>query len=342
MRLLGFINVFKLNPTFLQPVFWNGKSNKAYFQHSEDKMTISSFEPADLNYYIENADFIAYPETDVLVQTGSTVIFSIYMDKHIFWGDYLDILNIIKVFIDNKDSFVDFPGFYNTCIHFLETYRTKVLPDVKISKAVENKIIKSLFDFCSYDELDRTDFIDLYFQRKEVPKLWTIRIIKDLVFSMVRVRKTEEYIYSLLDKYWGLDLSQPLTPFKKELNAYEGLEYLDVDSIITDIINYNNISHLFTLDFLTISIGYVLIAENYLTKEKRFIATRSCNERRIYQLFSELTNELLSSEKEKLYLVINSSKIEKNAFCINFFSVNSDRIQVVEFPTGYRIEKRFK
>lgn len=305
-------------------------------------MTISSFEPADLDFYVKNADFIAYPETDVIVQTGSTVIFSIYMDKHIFWGDYLDILNAIKVFVENKESFTDFPGFYNTCIQFLEIYKTKVLPDVKITKAIENRVIKSLFDFCSYDELDRTDFVDLYFQNKEVPRLWTIRIIKDLIFSMVRVRKTEEYIYSLLYDYWGWDLSQPLTPFKNELSIFTELEYFDVDSIITDIINYNNINHLFTLDFLTINTGYVLVAENYLTKEKRFIATRSRSERRIYQLFFELTNELLSSKKEKLYLVINSSEIEKNVFCQNFFVTNSDKIQVVEFPSGYRIERRFK
>lgn len=341
MRLYGFINVFKLKPTFLQPVFWDNKLEKAYFQHSENKMTISSFELADLDFYIKNADFITYPETDVIVQTGSTVVFAINMGKYIFWGDYLDTLNIIKIFIENKKYFSDFPGFYNTCMQFFEIYNDKVLPDIKIAEKIENRIIKYLFDFCKYD-IDRTDFVDIYFQNKEISKLWTIDIIKDLIFSMVRIRKTERYIYSLLYNHWGVDLSQPLTPFKNELSFSVDLNSSDVDSIIENMIDYNKTDRLFILDFLKINSGYVLVAENYLTKEKWFIATYSINEQRIYKLIFVLINELLVHRSEKLYLIINDQIIENNTACRKFFARNSDKIKIVEFPAGYKLQKRFK
>lgn len=340
MRLLGFINVFNLNPSFLQPVFWSDKLKKAYFQHSENTMTISTFEQADLDFYIDNAKFIVYPEKDIIVQAGSTVIFAICIDKHIFLGDFLDIKEIVQISIENKEEFSDFPGFYNTCVQFLDAYKNKCLPDIELSKQLQHRVIRSLSNFCSYVDTDRTDFVDLYFRNKRVPKFWTISIVKDLVFSLARIRKSEEYICSLLSDYWGLDISQQLTPFREELDALPELEYFDVDSFLSDIINSYNAKDLYIVDFLKTKLGHILIAENYFTNVKSFISTKICGEEVIYRLFSEFANELLRNSDKKLYLVINSFKIIENTRCNKFFSANSDKIQILELPTGYKLEKR--
>lgn len=395
MRLLGFINVFNQNPTFLQPVYWDDKLGMAYFQHSEDKVTISSFEQADLEYYIKNAKYIVYPEKDIFVQTGSTVIFAVYVDGYTFWGDYLNMQNTLQVFINNKEALAGFPGFYNTCVQFINEYKGKPLPDVKIKKTLENAVIRSLFEFCSYSESDQLDFIDsyfwnkklfefqtfdfkdcrpladieitkpiehksfkhyldiysgqksnrpnfvdLYFQNKIVPKLWTVDVIKDLIFSLARIRKAEDYVRSLLKVRWGLDISEPLTPFREDLGYFPDLAHTDIDSFIEDAISSNNIENLYIIDFLKIKAGYVLIAENHFTKIKSFVATRLYGERNIEQLFNGLMEELLKNETKKLYLVINSSRIEKVAKQSRYFATHSDRIRIIELPISNRLEMR--
>lgn len=395
MRLLGFINVFNQNPTFLQPVYWDDKLGMAYFQHSEDKVTISSFEQADLEYYIKNAKYIVYPEKDIFVQTGSTVIFAVYVDGYTFWGDYLNMQNTLQVFINYKETLAGFPGFYNTCVQFINEYKGKLLPDVKIKKALENEVIRSLFEFCSYSEGDQLDFIDsnfwikklydfhtfdfidckpladieitkpiehkafkhyfdiysgqksnrpsfvdLYFQNKIVPKLWTVDVIKDLIFSLARIRKTEDYVRSLLNVRWELDISEPLTPFREDLDYFPDLAHTDIDSFIEEEISSNNIENLYIIDFLKIKTGYVLIAENHFTKIKSFIATRLCGERNIEQLFNGLMEELLKNETKKLYLVINSSRIEKVAKQSRYIAKYSDKIRIIELPISNRLEMR--
>lgn len=390
MRLLGFINVFNQNPTFLQPVYWDDKLGMACFQHSEDKVTISSFEQADLEYYIKNSKYIVYPEKDIFVQPGSTVIFAVYVDGYTFWGDYLDMQNTLQVFINNKEILDGFPGFYNTCAQFVDEYKGKRIPDVKIKKTLENVVIRSLFDFCSYSESNqfnfidscfrskelfefqtydftdckfladtestkafkyypniytgqksnRPSFVDLYFQNKIVPKLWTVDVVKDLIFSLSRIRKTEDYVRSLLYFRWGLDISAPLTPFREDLSYSPDLAQTDIDSIIEDAILSNNIENLYIIDFLKIKAGHVLIAEDHFTRIKFFVATRLCGERNIEQLFNGLMEELLKNETKKLYLVINSLRIEKVAKQSRSFVKHSDKIRIIELPISNRLEMR--
>lgn len=389
MRLLGFINVFNQNPTFLQPVYWDDEQKKAYFQHSDDKVTISSFQQADLQYYTKNAKFILYPEKDIYIQTGSTVIFAIYVDGHTFWGDYLSIQNTIRIFIDNRESLTKFPGFYNTCVQFIDEYENKSLPDIRITKSLENIIIRRLFEFCSYKESDHLDymdfffrskslvelqsfdwvdckqlapspieyegtkhfveafssqkanrpnFVDLYFQKKIVPKLWTVDVIKDLIFSLARIRKTENYIRTLLFERWGLDILESLTPFREDLLCFPDLAITDIDDFIETAISFNSIENLYIIDFLKIKAGHLLIAENYFTKEKSFIATRSCSERIIEHLYNELIGELANNNAKKLYIVLNDSRIEKIAKQNLFFSKHPSKIRIVEFPISNKIE----
>lgn len=388
MRLLGFINVFNQNPTFLQPVYWDDKLDVAYFQHSEDKVTISSFEQADLEYYINNSKFIVYPEKDILVQLGSTVIFAIYIDGYTFWGDYLNMQNILQVFINNKEMLEGLPGFYNTSVQFINEYKGKRFPDVELKKTLEDVVTRSLFEFCSYSESDQIDyidscfhnknlfkfqtfdfidcespadiectkalkhyyniyseyknkrlsFVDLYFQNKIVPKVWTVDVVIDLIFSLARIRKTEDYVRTLLIDRWELDISVPLTPFREDLRYYPDLVHTDIDTIIEEAISFNKIENLYIIDFLKIKTGHVLIAENHFTKIKHFVATRLYGERNIEQLFIGLMEELLKNETKRLYLVMNSSRIEKVAKQSRYFSKHSDKVRFIELPISNRLE----
>lgn len=377
LRLWGFINVFNQNPTFLQPVYYDKKLGSFFFQHSENKVTISSFEQADMGFYIGNAKFLVYPDENITVRIGSTVIFAVYMDGYIFWGDYLDIQDKLHFFTDSEEIHSHFPGFYNTCIQFLDEYKSKHIPDVKIDKVLENAIINKLFRPCSYYVSEPFNlgkskfipgftssnclysedsrwivqqhniygnrarrnykFIDLYFQNKITPKLWTVDAIRDLIFSLARIRKSADYVLSLLNARWKVDFTEPLTPFREDLSYFPDLLDTDIITFSNELMLADGIDNWYIIDFLEVKSGYVLIAEKHPAMVKSFVGTHFYGRRNTELLLNKLVEELLKHIKGKLCLVINSAYIERIAKQSKLFADNSDKIRIIELPISNKI-----
>ena len=338
MILLGFVNVFDLCPSFLQPVFWDPTHGKALFQHSENQMTISSFQEADLEYYKAHSTFIEYPNNDINVNIGSTVIFAIYIDSRVFWGDYIDIIEVVQLVINNKTYFSDYLGFYNTCLQFNDTYQKKELPSIRVENQISKKVVDCLYDFCNYINTDETRFVDLHFRNKTVPKYWTVSVVQDLVYWLSRTRVSKEYICSMLHREWGVDLSAPIMPFGNFLVE------TDVEQFVLDLVFPCSAENLIIIDYLQIKTGYLLIAEEFLTKTKHFVAIRNHSSRIIIHKITVLVKELLRKAVGPIQLIINNDIIAEQILKLkernerkqrrNGFS----RIKIIERPSDLRID----
>lgn len=341
MRLYGFINVFNQEPTFLQPVFCqNDKNNKQiyFFQHSENKTTISSFENADLEYYEEYSSIIVLPQKDIKVQIGSTVVFAIYIDKKVFWGDYVDIQNFFVSHPKIQKTYINYPGFLNTSKHFVDEYKNKKVEDLELPRSLRQEIRSSLFYFCTSTETDESRFVDLYFCNKQVPKFWTIPVVGDLIFSLSRIRRSEEYVRSLVNGILHLDLSQPLIPFRERLTSLSDVHADDffpsIDFLFEDI----GIRDLYVIDCIKSTSSYILVAENYRNKSKRFLLLKTVNVEGIRTKLIGLIEELASETTDKLHLIINSLIIEE---CLTRYGSNCldpSKVQLIEFPIGAVVE----
>ena len=341
MRLYGFINVFNQNPTFLQPVFCKKRTNNRlsyFFQHSENKTTITSFEDADLEYYKDYSELIILPINDIEVQVGSAVIFAVILDAKIYWGDFIDIQNFIISHEVLQQFSPRYPGFAKTCQHYLEEYHSKTVKDDDIPPSLKQEIKSDLFFYPNSSETDDSKFVDLYFWKKEVPKFWTISLVADLIYSRLRIRRSEQYVKSLINDFLQINISEPLVAFREKIAELNDVQDFEFDFSIKSMIEDEDIQDFYIIDFIKCADFYSLTAENYITKRKRFMFFKSDNKNSIQERLFTMIEELLKESSDKLFLILNSKVIQECYFKNKADKFDQSKIEIVEYPASSKVD----
>lgn len=93
-RLYALINVFKIIPTFLLPVFSDGSE---YYAQNFNKCTITSFTKLDLDYFIKCQSKIHYNiDCHKKFECNGEALYGISLDGDIVYGNYTEIASVIE------------------------------------------------------------------------------------------------------------------------------------------------------------------------------------------------------------------------------------------------------